>query len=144
MVKGGVKMKKYLKTMGFGVVLIGFASFVFFFFVSPYQSAACGGGAGGCGWGGSQGGSDYVPQKRGSGGWWPGSSTRNSNREAALSEDQARNILARHVAKLNPDLKVGPVEDAGSFYKADVFSKTNEVVDSLAIDKQSGRMMPVD
>jgi hypothetical protein len=52
--------------------------------------------------------------------------------------------MARHVERLNPELKVGPVEDAGSFYKANVFSKTNEVVDHLAIDKQSGRMMPVD
>jgi hypothetical protein len=35
------------------------------------------------------------------------------------------------------------MEDAGSFYKADVFSKNNEVVDRLGIDKQSGRLMPV-
>jgi hypothetical protein len=61
-----------------------------------------------------------------------------------MSEDQARNILSRHVERLNPELKVGPIEDSGSFYKADVYSKTNEVVDHLAVDKQSGRMMPVD
>ena len=90
-----------------------------------------------------RGGADYVPQQRGSRGWWPGSYSGNSGRGAALNQDQARNILARHVAKLNPELKVGPVEDAGSFYKADVFSKSNAVVDHLAIDKQSGRMMPV-
>jgi hypothetical protein len=138
-----MKMKNYLKTLGFGVVFIALAGFAFLFFGAPYQSQACGGGgAGGCSWGGSQGGSGYVPQQRGSRGWWPGSSSGNAGRGAALSEDQAQNILARHVAKLNPELKVGPVEDGGSFYKADIFSKTNEVVDRLAVDKQSGRMMP--
>ena len=148
---GGVKMKRFLKTWGLGVVCVGLAS-AFFFFASPYQTLACGrggggigGGGGACGFGGSPGGADYVPQQRGSGNWWPGgSSAGNFNNGSALSQDQARNILARHVERLNPELKVGPVEDAGSFYKADVFSKTNEVVDHLAIDKQSGRMMPVD
>ena len=61
-----------------------------------------------------------------------------------MSQNQAQNIMARHVERLNPELKVGPVEDAGSFYKADVYSKTNEVVDHLAVDKQTGRMMPLD
>ena len=139
-------MKKYLKTLGLGAVCIGLAGFAFFFFASPYQTLACGrGGGGACGFGGAPGGADYVPQQRGSGRWWPGgSSAGNFDSGTALSQDQARNILARHVERLNPELKVGPVEDAGSFYKADVFSKTNEIVDHLAIDKQSGRMMPVD
>ena len=145
--RGGVKMKKYLKASGLGVACIALAGFAFLFFASPYQTLACGrgGGGGACGFGGSPGGADYVPQQRGAGRWWPGgSSAGNSNEGAALSRNQAQNILARHVGRLNPELKVGPLEDAGSFYKADVFSKTNEVVDHLAIDKQSGRMMPVD
>ena len=150
-------MKGYLKKWGLGVVCVGLAG-AFFFFASPYQTLACGRGGGGfgggggiggggsaCGFGGSPGGADYVPQQRRSGSWWPGGpSAGNFNSGAALSQDQAQNILARHVERLNPELKVGPVEDAGSFYKADVFSKTNEVVDHLAVDKQSGRMMPVD
>ena len=142
--EGGVKMGKKLKTWGLGVLVVGLAGFAFVFFAAPYQSLACGGrGGGSCGWGGSQGGAGYVPQQRGSRGWWPGSYSGNSGRGAALNQDQARNILARHVTKLNPDLKIGPVEDSGSFYKASVFSKSNEVVDRLAIDKQSGRLMPV-
>jgi hypothetical protein len=138
-------MKKYLKMSGLGVLCIGLAGFAVLFFASPYQTFACGrGGGGSCGFGGSPGGADYVPQQRGSRGWWPGGSAGgNFNNRAALNQNQAQNILARHVGRLNPELKVGPVEDAGSFYKADVFSKTNEVVDHLAIDKQSGRMMPV-
>ncbi|MBT3255556.1 MAG: hypothetical protein HN366_03720 [Deltaproteobacteria bacterium] len=137
-------MKKYLKMLGLGALFVGLAGFGFLFFVSPHDSIACGGrGGGSCGWGGSQGGADYVPQQRGSGGWWPGASSRNAVRGSDLSQDQARGILARHVARLNPELKVGPMEDAGSFYKADVFSKNNEVVDRLGIDKQSGRLMPV-
>ncbi len=155
---GGAKMKKYLKTWGLGVVCVGLAGFAVLFFASPYQTLACGGGRGSggigggiggggaaCGFGGSPGGADYVPQQRGSGSWLPGGSSGASyNNGGAMSEDQARNILARHVERLNPELKVGPVEDAGSFYKADIYSKTNEVVDHLAVDKQSGRMMPVD
>lgn len=36
---------------------------------------------------------------------------KNTDGGAALSENQARNILARHVAKLNPELKFGPDDD---------------------------------
>jgi hypothetical protein len=142
-----MKMKGYFRTLGFGMMCIGLAGFAFLFVASPNQALACGrGGGGACGFGGSPGGADYVPQQRGSGGWWPGGgySGGNISNGAALSQNQAQNIMARHVERLNPELKVGPVEDAGSFYKANVFSKTNEVVDHLAIDKQSGRMMPVD
>jgi len=144
-IRGGIKMKEYLKTSGLGIMCMGLVGFAFLFFASPNQALACGrGGGGACGFGGSPGGADYVPQQRGSGRWWPGGySGGNVNNGAAMSQNQAQNIMARHVERLNPELKVGPVEDAGSFYKADVFSKTNEVVDHLAIDKQSGRLMPV-
>ena len=35
-------MKKYLKTLGLGVVCVGLAGFAVLFFASPYQTLACG------------------------------------------------------------------------------------------------------
>lgn len=136
-------MKKHLKTIGVKILFLGLAGLAFTLFMIPAQTMACGGGSSGsCGWG-AQGGKDYVPQRRGSGEGWLGSRNYQSNRGPALTKEQAHDILATHVAKLNPALKVGPVEDAGSFYRADILAEGKEVVDRLAIDKQSGRMMPI-
>ena len=136
-------MKRHLKTIGVRILFLGLAGLAFTLFMIPAQTMACGGGASGsCGWG-SQGGGDYVPQRRGSGEGWLGPRTYQSDRGPDLTKEQAYDILASHVAKLNPALKVGPLEDAGSFYKADILAEGKGVVDRLAVDKQSGRMMPV-
>ncbi|MFH1350107.1 MAG: hypothetical protein ABII26_04140 [Pseudomonadota bacterium] len=85
-----------------------------------------------CGWGKS-GGGDYVPQRRGLSGSF-------TNR-AALTKEQAYDIVANHIRKLNPDLKIGQFKDAGSFYEAEIMASGGEVVQVLGVDKESGRII---
>ena len=136
-------MRKHLKSIGVKILFLGLAGLALTLFMIPAQATACGGGgSASCGWG-NQGGKDYVPQRRGSGGGWLGSRNYQSNRVPALTKEQARDILANHVTRLNPALKVGPVKDEGSFYMADILAEGKRVVDRLAVDKQSGRIMPI-
>jgi hypothetical protein len=97
-----------------------------FFIILPQDVRACGYGM--------SGGNDYVPQQR-----------RNSAgflaNKTALTPEQAREIVSSHVRKLNPDLVVGNVNDAGGFFEAEIVSKDKEVVQLLGIDKFSGRLM---
>ena len=87
--------------------------------------------AGACGWG-EGGGQSYVPQRRDQGNAYAA--------RPALTKAQARQLISRHVTKLNPELTVGPVNDAGELYEAEIYSKDNEVVQIIGVDKRSGRL----
>ena len=94
-------------------------------FTGPGQASACG-------WGNS-GGGDYVPQKRGS--------TDKFAQGPSMSKEQAYDIVANHLSKLNPSLKVGTINDAGGFYEIDILSSDDELIQRMGVDKQSGRLM---
>ena len=85
-----------------------------------------------CGYG-DGGGQGYVPQRRDDGNAYAA--------RPALTMEQARQIVEQHVTKLNPSLKVGPLNDAGDLYEAEVFSPDDEVVQVIGVDKRSGRLM---
>jgi len=85
-----------------------------------------------CGYG-EGGGQGYVPQRRDQGNAYAA--------RPALTQDQARQIIEKHVTSLNPALKVGPMNDAGELYEAEIFSENNEVVQILGVDKRSGRLV---
>jgi len=85
-----------------------------------------------CNWG-SPGGQDYVPQRRGA----PGPLAQ----KPALTIEQAHEIVANHIKRLNPDLVVGKINDAGTFYEAEILSKNMELVQLMGVDKISGRLM---
>jgi hypothetical protein len=89
---------------------------------------------GGMGSWGSSGGGDYVPQRR-------GLSDSFANRAPALTKEQAHDVVANHVKKLNPDLKIGQMKDAGSYYEAEVLGANGDVVQRLGVDKESGQMI---
>jgi hypothetical protein len=91
--------------------------------------------AGACGSGRSAGGGDYTPQRRGSAGY--------QAEQNALTVEQARDLVAYHVQKLNPDLTIGNVNDAGGFYEAEILSKDQEVLQLLGVDKFSGRVLMI-
>ena len=97
-------------------------------FIGPNHAMACG-----CSGSGSPGGGDYVPQRRGS--------TGSLAPSPSLTKEQAYDIVANHISKLNPSLKVGKIDDSGGFYEVEIISDENEVVQRLGVDKQSGRMM---
>lgn len=85
-----------------------------------------------CGYG-AQGGGDYTPQQRKSDGYMA--------QKQSITKEQAHEIVTKHVKKLNPNLTVGQVNDAGNFFEIEVLSKDNEVIQLIGIDKFSGRMM---
>ena len=86
-----------------------------------------------CGWGRQGGGQGYVPKRRDQNGFLA--------QKQALSEDQARDIVAKYVKRLNPNLEVGNVKDNGSFYEAEIIAEDKEVIQLVGIDKQSGRLI---
>ncbi|MBW1754420.1 MAG: hypothetical protein JRJ46_15375 [Deltaproteobacteria bacterium] len=109
-----------ISVLSLAVVAVGITPFVM-----PKNANACGVGA--------QGGESYVPQRR--------SPTGELARRPSLTQEQAFQIVSRHVKRLNPDLNVGQVNDAGSFFEAEIISKENEVIQLMGVDKESGRLM---
>ena len=122
---GGVimKTKRIGKSLVFGVVVLSIVVLTQFAWV---------GFAAACGWGQS-GGGDYVPQRRGNGGFLA--------QKSAVTEDQARDIVTGYVKRLNPDLEIGKVKDNGGFYEVEILSQSQEIVQLLGVDKRSGRLL---
>ena len=118
-------MKKYKKFLFTAFLFITIAGTAGFFITLPQTANACGYGA--------SGGNDYTPQRRNSTGYLAN--------KTALTPEQAREIVSRHISRLNPNLEVGSVNDAGGFFEAEILSKDKEVVQLLGVDKFSGRLM---
>jgi hypothetical protein len=99
-------------------------------------------GAGACMMGGAPGGGDYyMPQRRNMPqGQFPAGQMA---QRPAIAQEQARQIVTTHIQKLNPDLNVGKINDAGSFYEVEVLSRENEIVQLIGVDKFSGGIMPI-
>jgi hypothetical protein len=58
-----------------------------------------------------------------------------------MTKEQAHDVVAKHINRINPDLRIGLIKDAGSFYETEILNKDNRVVERLGVDKQSGRLM---
>lgn len=86
----------------------------------------------GCGWG-SPGGRDFGPQAR-----YQRTPSRSGEK---VTQNQAFDILSGHLARLNPNLKVGKGVDAGNHYKFEVLVN-GKSVDRLAVDKSTGMIRP--
>ena len=120
-------MKRHFKTVFTGLLLLALIGIGFSMFIGPKQ-------AGACGWGRS-GGQDYVPERRGGGFTGPLAA------RSSLTKEQALDIVSNHVKRLNPNLKVGQINDAGSFFEAEILSGDNEIIQLMGVDKASGRLM---
>lgn len=118
-------MKRPVKIIITGVLFFAIMGFGYTFFVGPNPASACGVGA--------KGGESYVPQRRGP--------TGPLAQRDILTKDQAFEIVSQHVKRLNPDLGVGRINDAGSFFEAEIISKENEVIQLMGVDKGSGRLI---
>jgi hypothetical protein len=117
---GAVIVGSLLLLAVFGVAFSNFSGFG--------HAQACGGN-----WGAS-GGGDYVPQRRGPSGWF-------KNGAPAVTQEQAQQLVTSQVKRLNPDLKIGRLQDAGSYYEAEVVGTNGDVVQRLGVDKESGQMI---
>lgn len=118
-------MKKHVRMGIISVLFLAITASAYFFLIGPDSAGACGYG--------SSGGSDYVPQRRGPAGY--------TAQKSAITLEQAQAIVARHIRKLNPDLQVGNINDAGGFFEAEILSKDREVVQLLGVDKYSGQLL---
>jgi hypothetical protein len=86
-----------------------------------------------CGWG-DGGGGGFVPQRHDTG----------NAPQAAVTADQARQIIENHVQRLNSALRIGKFNDAGSYYEAEIVAANNEVVQIIGVDKRSGQLVLID
>ncbi|NQT70160.1 MAG: hypothetical protein HQ552_11330 [Desulfobacteraceae bacterium] len=118
-------MKRYVRLIITAVLILVVAGFGYKLFVGTDQASACGVGA--------QGGENYVPQWRDSG--------DPVARRPFLTKEQVVEVVVKHVKKLNPNLEVGRINDAGSFFEAEILSKDKEVVQLVGVDKESGKLM---
>ncbi len=117
-------MKKRSLIMVLGIVGLAVAAFSFHPGFGPRP-------AGACNWG-SPGGRDYVPERLGP-----------LAKAPSLSQEQAYDVVANYLRRSGPDRKVGELRDGGAFYEADVLGNNGQVVDRLAVDKRTGRLMPL-
>ena len=121
-------MKKVKVMVVGGSLLLALFGFAYSQLGGPGHALACG-----AGWG-SAGGGDYVPQRR-------GLSDSLASRAPALTQEQAHDVVANHIKRLNPNLRIGQVQDAGSYYEAEVLGASGDVVQRLGVDKETGRMI---
>ncbi len=118
-------MKRYIVGIAVvGILSLGVMGFVSAPFMGLTHSNACNTG--------KAGGGDFVPQQR--------SQVGSYFNRPALTKAQAYDVLANHVKKINPDLEIGEIKDGGGFYIAEILSEEKEVVERLAVDKQSGQL----
>jgi len=117
-------MKRYIYALLTIAVVFSMLAFDLPHNMGPQTAGACGYGEGG--------GQGYVPQRQDQGKAYAA--------RPALTKEQARQLITQHVTKLNPGLKVGPVNDAGELYEAEIYSKDNEVIQIIGVDKRSGRL----
>ncbi len=113
-----------------GIIFIGIAvsaliAFGYNHLVGPDHANACNSGA--------PGGQGYVPQQRVSRG--PSLPSGPS-----LTKEQAFDIVSSHIKKFNSSLDVGEIKDAGAYYDVEILTDGKEVVERLAVDKQSGSL----
>lgn len=124
--QGGIQMKRYMGLIIAGVLFLVIAGFGYSYFAGPSHAYACG-------WGKS-GGDDYVPQRR-------GPTTGSLYNKPFLTKEQAYDVVDNHVRKLNPALRIGQINDEGSYYQAEILAESGEVVQRLGVDKESGQIM---
>ena len=118
-----MKTRYFIMIMG----IVGVAVLAFNFhpvFGPPHASA--------CNWG-KAGGGDYVPQQK----------IGPQANAPSLSKEQAYDVAANYIRRTSPGREVGEVRDAGAFYEIDILDSDRQVVDRLAIDKRTGRMMTI-
>lgn len=118
-------MKRKVSSFLIGIFFLAIIGFALISFTGFDHANACGTG--------TPGGQDYVPQRRGP--------TGQLAQRPALTKEQAFEIVTNHIKRLNPSLKVGQLNDAGSFYEAEILSENKELVQLMGVDKLSGRLM---
>jgi len=122
-----MKKKTIFKFTTITAFLFIVAGMIFF---NPINSFSCGAG--------NAGGSDFVPQRQTSN---YGNQPVGNQAATAIGQEKAKSIVKSHVEKLNPNLAIGGINDAGGFFEVEVLNKSDELLQVVGVDKYSGRLM---
>ena len=122
-----MKKKTIFKFTTITAFLFIVAGMIFF---NPINSFSCGSG--------NSGGSDFVPQRQASN---FGNQPAGNQAANAIGQEKAKSIVKSHVSKLNPDLAIGNINDAGGFFEVEILNKSDELLQVVGVDKYSGRLM---
>mgnify|MGYP000427514518 CR=1 FL=1 len=70
---------------------------------------------------------------------------QNSNffQNTSVTKEKAVEIVASHIKRLNPELRVGNVNDNGPLYEAEILSSDDEILQVLGVHKRSGRLVVI-
>lgn len=61
-----------------------------------------------------------------------------------LEEKDVKEMLENYVKSTrNPNLKLGNIEDKGSYFEAEILTKDNSLADKIAVDKKTGWMSSI-
>ena len=120
-----MKFRGYLGIVFIGAAILVLVAFGYTHLVGPDHANACNSG--------TPGGQGYVPQQR-------ISKAPSFPSGASLSKEQVYDIVSSHIKKFNSNLDVGEIRDAGPYYDVEILSEGKEVVERLAVDKQSGSL----
>jgi hypothetical protein len=92
--------------------------------------------------GGQGGNNTYGGQQMGPG---YGNSPQYRQSQKPLDEKGAKEISENYLQSVqNPNLKLGKIKDAGSVFEVEIVTKkSGDLVSKLSIDKNTGRMSPV-
>ena len=92
--------------------------------------------------GGQGGNNTYGGQQMGPG---YGNSSQYRQSQQPLDEKGAKEISENYLQSVqNPNLKLGKIKDTGQVFEVEIVSKkSGDLVSKLAIDKNTGRMSPV-
>ncbi len=120
-----MKFRGYLGIVFIGAAILALMAFGYNQLVGPGHANACNSG--------TPGGQGYVPQQR-------MSKAPSFPNRPSLTKEQAFDIVSRHIKKFNSNLDVGKIRDAGPYYDVEILSEGKEVVERLAVDKQSGSL----
>jgi hypothetical protein len=124
-------MKMYVGVISLVILVVGVMVLSDVPFGGPSDAGACA-----CSYSsGTPGGGDFVPQRR--------DAPDSYFNRPAVTKQQAHDVVANHVKKLNPNLKLGRLQDAGSYYEAEVLGANGDVVQRLGVDKESGQMIQI-
>ena len=79
------------------------------------------------------GGEAFTPKRQDS----------NFYQNSSVTKEKAVEIVASHIQRLNPELRVGNVNDNGPLYEAEILSSDDEILQVLGVYKNSWRLVVI-
>jgi hypothetical protein len=76
--------------------------------------------------------------------WGPQYAPRYQQPQKPLEEKDIKEMLGNYLKSTrNPNLKLGTIEDKGSYFEAEILTKDDSLADKIAVDKSTGWMRSI-